>query len=243
RLPAAERFAERRFAEPIGLIDDVLMCARDLAIQLGLKLEAEGLGAQSFHLFLYRVDHKVMSLSVNAARATRDAGHIGRLFANRVERLVREYDPGFGLDMIRLASSAVSRAGPAQVGAFEPRDGAEDLDRLYDRITSRLGPLAVVRSKFVNTHLPERAVKLEPVVARTPDDPEALRPIAAPRPLRRLPAPEPIRVTAEVPDGPTASMVWRRVLYRFAKDSGHGHIWDEWWRSGDSSLICETSIL
>ena len=236
RLPAAERYAERRFAEPIGLIDDVLMCARDLAIQLGLKLEAEGLGAQSFHLFLYRVDHKVMSLSVNAARATRDAGHIGRLFANRVERLVGEYDPGFGIDMVRLAASSVSPAGPVQVGAFETRDGAEDLDKLYDRMTSRLGPFAVVRSKFVNTHIPERAVKLEPVVARTPDDPEALKPVAAPRPLRLLPAPEPIRVTAEVPDGPPASMTWRRVLYRFAKASGPERIGVEWWRPGEGSL-------
>jgi protein ImuB len=230
RIPIAERYAERRYAEPIGLIDDVLMTTRDLAIQLSLRLEAEGLGAQSFHLFLYRVDHKVMSLSVNAARATRDAGHIARLFANRAERLVGEYDAGFGIDMIRLAASSVSEVNPAQIGAFETRDGAEDLDRLYDRMTSRLGPLAVVRSKFVNTHIPERAVKLEPVVASTPDDPEAKPDPTLPRPLRLLPAPEPIAVTlAEVPDGPPPGMIWRRVSYRFVKVSGPERIGVEWW--------------
>jgi protein ImuB len=230
RIPIAERYAERRYAEPIGLIDDVLMTTRDLAIQLSLRLEAEGLGAQSFHLFLYRVDHKVMSLSVNAARATRDAGHIARLFANRAERLVGEYDAGFGIDMIRLAASSVSEVNAAQIGAFETRDGAEDLDRLYDRMTSRLGPLAVVRSKFVNTHIPERAVKLEPVVARTPDDPEAKPDPTLPRPLRLLPAPEPIAVTlAEVPDGPPPGMIWRRVSYRFVKVSGPERIGVEWW--------------
>lgn len=230
RIPVAERFVERRYAEPIGLIDDVLMTAHDLAIRLGLELEAEGLGAQSFHLFLYRVDHKVMSLSVNAARATRDPGHIARLFANRVERLVGEYDPGFGIDMIRLAASSVSEVNAAQIGAFETRDGAENLDRLYDRMTSRLGPLAVVRSKFVNTHIPERAVKLEPVVGRTPDDPEAAPDPKLPRPLRLLPAPEPITVSlAEVPDGPPPSMTWRRVNYRFAKVSGPERIGVEWW--------------
>src|SRR5690606_25685582 len=174
RIPVAERFAERRFADPIGLIDDVLMTAHDLAIQLALRLEAEGLGAQGFHLFLYRVDHKVMNLSVNAARATRDPGHIARLFANRAERLVAEYDPGFGIDMIRLAATSVSPLDSVQVGAFEAPDGARYLDRLYDRMTSRLGPLSVVRSKLVNTHIPERAVRLEPVVARTPDDPAAV---------------------------------------------------------------------
>ncbi|HEY0917965.1 Y-family DNA polymerase [Devosia sp.] len=230
RLPVAERFAERRFAEPIGLIDDVLMTAQDLAIQLALRLEAEGLGAQSFHLFLYRVDHKVMRLAVNAARATRDAGHIARLFANRAERLVAEYDPGFGIDMIRLAATSTSPLDSVQLGAFETADGARDLDRLYDRMTSRLGPLAVVRSKFVNTHIPERAVKLEPVVARTPDDPAAAPDGRLPRPLRLLPSPEPIGVTAEVPDGPPAGMVWRRVRYRFVKASGPERIGAEWWQ-------------
>jgi protein ImuB len=229
RIPIAERYAERRFADPIGLIDDVLMTTRDLAIRLGLQLEAEGLGAQSFHLFLYRVDHQVMSLSVNAARTTRDAGHIARLFQNRAERLVGEYDAGFGIDMIRLAASSVSELDPAQIGVFETRDGAADLDRLYDRMTSRLGPFAVVRSRFVNTHIPERAVKLEPVVARTPDDPEARPDPELPRPLRLLASPEPIRVTAEVPDGPPANMIWRRINYRFVKASGPERIGAEWW--------------
>ena len=46
RLPLVEHFAERRFAEPIGLIDDVLMTAHDLAIRLSSDLERHGLGAQ-----------------------------------------------------------------------------------------------------------------------------------------------------------------------------------------------------
>jgi protein ImuB len=231
RIPVAERHAERRFADPIGLIDDVLMTARDLAIQLSLRLAAEGLGAQSFHLFLYRVDHQVMTLSVNAARATRDPGHIARLFANRAERLVGEYDAGFGIDMIRLAATSVASVDPTQIGAFETDDGAADLDKLYDRMTSRLGPLAIVRSKFVNTHIPERAVKLEPAIARTPDDPLAIPDPELPRPLRLLPSPEPIVVSlTEVPDGPPPNMIWRRVKYRFVKASGPERIGVEWWR-------------
>jgi len=234
RLPLAEHYVERRFAEPIGLLDDVLMTAHDLALRLSSDLETEGVGAQAFHLFLYRVDHKVMTLSVNAARATRDAQHIGRLFAHRAERLVGEYDAGFGIDMIRLAASSISPVAAVQVGAFETVDGAASLDRLYDRMTSRLGPLAVVRSKPVNSHIPERAVKLEPMVARTPDDPQALLPLAAPRPLKLLPQPEPISVSlAEVPDGPPPNMVWRRVTYRFVRASGPERIAVEWWRSAD----------
>ena len=232
RLPIAEHHAERRFAEPIGYIDDVMMTARDLAIQLAYRLEAEGQGAQSFHLMLYRVDHKVMTLSVNAGRATRDPAHIARLFVHRSERLEGEYDAGFGIDMIRLAASSVTRLDSTQVGVFDTDDGAADLSRLYDRMTSRLGPLAIVRSKFVDTHIPERAVQLEPVIARTPDDPAA-RPDPPPlRPLRLLPQPEPIEVIAEVPDGPPMRMMWRRVSYRIARASGPERIEAEWWRSG-----------
>ena len=63
RLPLAERFAEHRFAEPIGLIDDVLMCdARSRGAAEPPARAAKGSAAQAFHLFLYRVDHKVITL-------------------------------------------------------------------------------------------------------------------------------------------------------------------------------------
>lgn len=234
RIPLAEHFSEQRFAEPIGYLDDVLMMARDLAVRLAIRLEAEQMGAQSFHLFLYRVDHKVITLSINAARATRDPAHIAQLFVHRSERLVGEYDAGFGIDMIRLAASSLSPMASTQIGAFETDDGARDLDRLYDRMSNRLGPAALMRSKFVNTHIPERAIKLEPVVARTEDDPAAAPGQALVRPLRLLPSPEAIEVIAEVPDGPPMRMTWRRIGYRIAKASGPERIDAEWWRSGQN---------
>src|SRR5690606_42148320 len=69
RLPLAERYAERRFPDPIGLLDDVLMTTRDLAIQLGLRLEGEGLGAQAFHLFLDRKSTRLNSSHVKSSYA------------------------------------------------------------------------------------------------------------------------------------------------------------------------------
>ncbi len=234
RLPIAEYHADRRFAEPIGYMDDVLMTTRDLATQIALRLETESLGAQTFHLLLYRVDHKVMTLTVNAGRATRDAHHIAQLFVHRSERLEGEYDAGFGIDMIRLAASSLSETQSTQIGAFETRDGAEDLDRLYDRMASRLGPHSVLRSKYINSHIPEQAIKLEPVVARTEDDPEALLDPGLLRPIRLLPSPETIDVIAEVPHGPPKRMVWRRISYRVLKASGPERIEAEWWRSGQN---------
>lgn len=234
RLPPADYFAERRFADPIALLDDVLLTAHDLALRLGSDLERAGLGAQSFHLFLYRVDHKVMTLSVKAGRATRDPAHISGLFSHRAERLGGEYDAGFGIDMIRLAASTTAALEVSQIGAFETQDGTADLDRLYDRMASRLGSEAISRIKFVNTHIPERAAALEPAVARTPDDPLAASDPLLPRPLRLLPQPEPIGVImAEVPDGPPRGMIWRRVRYGFHRASGPERIGAEWWNRTD----------
>jgi len=232
RLPAVEYFTERRYAEPICLIDDVLMTAHDLAVRLSLQLQGKGLGAQAFHLFLYRVDHQVMTFTVHGARATRDPDHIARLFANHAEQLTGEFDAGFGIDMIRLAADNLSDLDAAQVGAFEHRDGAEDLDRLYDRMASRLGTSAVLRLAFVNTHIPERTEVLQSAITAIPGTENVEPGPDRKRPLRLLPQPELIEVAkAEVPDGPPAGMVWRHISYRFHKVSGPERIGEEWWRN------------
>lgn len=230
RLPLVEHAVEHRFADPIGLMDDVLAAMQDLAVKLACHLEQEGLGAQTFHLFLYRVDHKVMTLSLNAARLTRDPTHIGDLFRHRSQRLEGEYDAGFGIDMVRLAASSIDRLDAVQTGAFALSSGEESLDRLLDRLSSRLGVEAVLRTQLLASHTPERAARLIPVIAGA--DQEAVRPPMRHRPLRLLPLPEPLAINAEVPDGLPASMIWRGRTYRLVKAAGPERLGAEWWRTG-----------
>ncbi|MDV3252334.1 DNA polymerase Y family protein [Devosia sp. BK] len=230
RLPAIEHFVERRFFEPISVLDDVLGIAEDLAKNLCAKLETYGLGAQTFHLFLYRVDHKVMTLSLNAARLTRDASHIASLFRHRAEKLEREnYDPGFGIDLVRLAASSLDKLNASQMGAFETENGAEDIDRLADRLGSRLGSGAILKIDFVQSYLPERATRLTPALtteqSALADWPKQRRP------MRLLPRPELVKINAEVPHGLPASMIWRHQAYRLIKGAGPERIGAEWWRS------------
>jgi len=234
RLPLAEHRAERRFADPIGLMDDVLAATRDLAIQLAHRLERDGLGAQRFTLFLYRVDHKVMTLCVRSARLTRDSAHVTRLFTHRAERFSGEYDAGFGIDMVRLEAGATGPLDPTQSGAFAQDDGLADLDGLIDRLGSRLGAGAVLRSQERPSHIPERAVHLVP--AQNPLSPVPPHPHGPERPLRLLPLPEPIAITAEVPDGLPAAMLWRHKSYRLLRAAGPERLGAEWWR-GDQRLV------
>lgn len=238
RLPVVEHFVERRFHEPISQLDDVLAAARELAQKLCAALETDGLGAQTFHLFLYRVDHKVMTLSLNAARLTRDPQHIASLFHHRAQRFeVEEFDPGFGIDVVRLAASSLDRLDVAQLGAFETENGAADIDRLTDRLTSRLGPTAVLKVELVESHIPERAARLAPAVVA-----ETESPLSRPRPrrpLRLLPMPELVRINAEVPDGLPASMIWRRQPYRLIKGAGPERLGAEWWRKRERLQLVE----
>lgn len=236
RLPLVEHHAEQRFADPISLMDDILRVTRDLAVQLAKTLEARGLGAQTFHLFLYRVDHKVMTLSLNAARITRDPIHIADLFRHRAQRLQAEYDPGFGIDMVRLAASSLDRLDAIEVSAFSTGDGFEDIDRLNDRLSSRLGPLAVLRTQMVASRLPERAARLVPAQSG------AMDPIAVPalqRPIRLLPMPEAVAIMAEVPHGLPASMVWRGETYRLVRGQGPERLGGEWWRKKERLKLVE----
>lgn len=236
RLPLVEQSVDRKLAEPISLMDDVLRVMTDLSGQLAQALEQAGLGAQTFHLFVYRVDHKVMTLSLNAARVTRDAEHIAALFRHRAQRLEGEYDAGFGIDMVRLAASSTERLDALQTGAFSTEDGLEDVDRLNDRLASRMGTMAVLKSVAVASHIPERAVRLVPALAAAASASEA--PLL-PRPLRLLPAPEPITVMAEVPDGLPARMEWRGRAYRLVRGEGPERLGAEWWRSGQRLTLVE----
>jgi protein ImuB len=242
RLPPSDHFVERKFFEPISTLEDVLLTMEGLAQSLSQMLEKEGAGAQTFHLFLYRVDHKVMTLSLNSARLTRDPQHIASLFRHRAQRLEEEnYDPGFGIDMVRLAASSLDRFEAGQVGAFEMDTGAQDIERLTDRLASRLGPLSVLRTEPVASHIPERAARLVPALAYRAEQP------AGPgsgreRPLRLLPQPEPIAINAEVPDGLPASMIWRRRQYRLVKAAGPERISAEWWRRNERLMLVPDTV-
>ncbi|MFV2035037.1 MAG: hypothetical protein ACC631_08005, partial [Halocynthiibacter sp.] len=93
-------------------------------------------------------------------------------------------------------AGSVSLLDARQNGIFALGEGAEDLERLYERMAARLGSKAILRSKPVNSHLPERAVVLEPVIAGTEDDPDALlafvegEPVASLKPPARPFAPQ-----------------------------------------------------
>ena len=96
----------------------------------------------------------------------------------------------------------------------------------------------MLRSKFVNTHIPEQAVKLEPVVARTEDDPAAV-------PTSRTGAAIAALAHARADQCHRRSTAWpadaddlAARLLPVQKATGPERIEAEWWRSG--KRLCAT---
>ena len=163
RRPAPAMLAERRFAEPIGLMEDIAAVLSSLAATLGRTLETRGLGARLLELSLFRVDGAVARLAVGAGRPMRDAKRVLALFREKFASLGDELDAGFGFDMARLAVLDAAPMDAAQIDLTGDAAAEADLDGLVDRIGARLGGAAVSRIVARDSHIPERAEALDAV--------------------------------------------------------------------------------
>jgi protein ImuB len=225
--------AERPFPEPIALAEDILRVIACLTRQLSLMLERRGEGARRLELTLFRADGAVFAIEAGTSRASREAEALAALFAERLDVLRDELDPGFGYDLVRLSVRATERLDPAQCDLGGP-DDAEELARVLDHIGARLGLSSIVRLRSFESHLPECASLAVPVYRADPAAMswETAEPDVPPaRPLRLLSRPEEIVAIAAVPDGPPIRFRWRRVLHEVTRAEGPERIADEWWRA------------
>ena len=110
---------------------------------------------------------------------------------------------------------------------------------LVDRLANRFGSDAITMLRPRGSHIPERAETRRPAIetltaassSRLAYAPPWPYPKGPPRPAFVLARPEPIEVIAEVPDGPPARFIWRRVERRVARAEGPERIAPEWWRT------------
>ena len=238
RLPVAPYIAEQRFHEPIAREEDVLGTIEKLAAQLSIALERRGDGARRIELTLFRTDGALRRIAVGCARPLRDAHDIRTLFAERLNALADELDPGFGFDMARLSVVVAESAPPEQIG-IGGEEEANELVRLADRLSARLGSARVRRPVAQDSHIPELAAVT--VAAQTTGKDhgwDAFHRHRAevelpPRPLRLLTRPEPIEALAEVPDGPPLRFKWRRALHDVIAAEGPERIEGAWWSEQD----------
>ncbi|MEZ5924768.1 MAG: DNA polymerase Y family protein [Hyphomicrobiaceae bacterium] len=250
-LAPARRYSVRQsFAEPLVSSEGITAALDDLTRRLAASLAAARAGARRLSLTLYRSDGSLVRLAAGLSRPSHEARHFQRLLADKLATV----DLGFGVDLMLLAAPASEplEAMQTSLAGLTPA-GVGEVALLIDRLASRLGAESVLRLAPQASHLPEIAEQLVPAlealtVSQSPGPPERLRSGQAPepaapalepssampgrgaRPPFLLPHPEPVAVVAEIPDGPPASLEWRRRRCRIVRAEGPERIAPEWWQ-------------
>lgn len=250
-VPAEPISVTRRFAEPIATAEAIAHWLAGLVGELAEALARAGLGARALVLACLRVDGDLQAIRVGLARPTRDAAHIGRLLARRIE----DIDPGYGIDALELHVRRADPLGAETLGATLAGEDTPDLAPLVDALANRIGAGKLWRTRPVESDVPERSVAtlapLDPETkdgpalkegdvrrldARAPDDPWHPR---WPRPVRLLRRPERIdHVLAELPDYPPLRFTWRGTTHRVVRGDGPERVFGEWWRRTAERELC-----
>ncbi len=215
--------ARLRFPEPIATPEDLARATALLAESLCAKLARQGLGASRLDLVFHRVDGAHQAVRIGTAAATRDAAHLTRLLAARLETI----DAGFGIEAMALTASLTAPLDARQSLSELCADRTPDLAALIDTLLNRLGEDSVFRAAPVESDVPERSVRVVPPLAR--QDGQSW-PDRLPRPIRLFTPPRRIEAMALLPDHAPAAFTWRKRSHRVRRADGPERVFGEWWK-------------
>ncbi|MGN6501185.1 MAG: DUF6504 family protein, partial [Tsuneonella sp.] len=230
--PRAMPLVQRRLMEPVRHRASLDTVVTDLARDMVRALEARGEGARRLELGMWRVDGEVVTRHLEMAAATRDAGHICRLLAAKLD----DVDAGFGIETVRLRASWAEPLPQDQRG-FDAAAEAHgtSLAVCVDRLTVRLGEGAVRRPVVYASYIPERAQRWQPPLAPEPASQGELAFHA--RPLKLLDRAERIAVLYATPDGYPERFRWRGAVHDVVRVEGPERIAPEWWREKGATRL------
>lgn len=222
-IPFEMPIVERRLLEPIGTAETITQVIGDLIDDMVSLLQTRGLGLRAAVLTCLRVDDDAQRISFGTARATRDAKHLKRLAAMRVEKI----EPGLGIEAMTLVAPRVEELHPVAISAgLAGDDRLPDIAPLIDQLAGRVGEQALFRMGSEESDVPERAVRRSAALSAPTGWPRWKRPV------RLLARPELLAsVVALLPDHPPRRFVWRGKSYRAIAGDGPERIHGEWWRT------------
>ena len=245
-MPSSPYYTRVSFTEPIGRTEDITEAITNLAQNLAVLLEADGLGTCQLSLSFYYPNGTINRLPFITSRASRNVSHFTQLLTSKIENI----EATFGIETIMLTAIKNEKLPPTQMTLEKHADKDEsDIAELSDRLSNRLGHQNVVRLVLNESHIPERTVKTFPATTANSSPPTftcSINPstkrkaIHRPRPLRLLSQPEKVEAIVPTPDSPPVMFRWRKKNFQTERADGPERITQEWWN--DDLEILETGL-
>jgi protein ImuB len=227
--PAEMIEVRRTFVEPIGAAETIARYVGKLVALMCSELEERGLGARRVDLLCHLVDNRIQAVRIGVAKPIRDPKRLTRLLTDKIETI----DPGFGIEILRLAATAIEPFATSQTISSLVEETAADVTGLIDILANRLGGRRLFRMAPAQSDVPERSYVRASPTAPVSDD---QWPAHWPRPSRLLPAPEPIQTVALLPDHPPVHFTWRGIRRRVKRADGPERVFGEWWKR-DAEMV------
>lgn len=218
------------------IVPDIIVHRLNYAIlnQEGLELETNkaiekfceflkntNRGAKKIRLCFFRVDGFTFEINAVSASINNDPKVWQQLIKYKLEAIGDKIDFGFGIDQItaylELCEILKFHAISLDEKQADKIMAEDNINRLIERLSSKIGPQNVTRIKLCDTYVPEKSVqKLNAIdyniEGKTEKKGETI--IIDNRPLFLLKRPQEIEVMAEVPDGAPLRFIFRKQQYR-----------------------------
>jgi protein ImuB len=210
--------------EPIVSAVGIEIALKKLLETLCKRLQQEGKGLRAAILKCYRVDGKIVSVSIGTNHASHNSHHLFKLLENKITGI----EPALGIELFVLEAPKVEDVSPTQEKLWAAAGNLEDigLAELLDRISGKVGADKIHRYLPDEHYWPERSIKL---AAGLNEKSMTTWPVGKPRPICLLPKPQPVEVTAPVPDYPPMLFRYKGKLHKIKKADGPERIEREWW--------------
>ena len=227
---------ERVFDGATTRFDAIEQATQELVSKLCERLKTHERGARCLCLVLDRLDAGPEQIDVTLSEPSRKPKHLWALLRPRLERV----NLGFGVQEIVLTALRATGLPHEQTHHWPAERRANHGPKsgeLIDTLVNRFGSDRVTRIEPIQTHMPERACRDQPV-----DQPKrhavCTRPPPADRPSMLLDQPEPVEVIAATPDGPVAGLRFDGVGCRVVSSIGPERIAPPWWQSDGGDRKC-----
>lgn len=228
----------RRFDGPTSRHDAIEQTAQMLVHEMAEHLHTLECGATRLVLAMERSDLAPITISIMLSHPTRHAKHLWSLLRPRLERA----HLGFGVEAMELVVRRWSRLAHEQAEAWSEseqhsRRHDRDCAQLVDTMSNHLGSHRVQQLSIVESHRPERACQMRPVIIARRSQPHAA---CTPhdRPTVLFDSPRTAHVVALSPDGPVHQVRIDAQEHRITQSVGPERIASEWWpmRQGGASM-------